>query len=370
MKKYIALLLALCLLSSGCGKRQEPTVEAPTVTEVPTTEAATQPEPTAPEATLPETTPATVMGDNIPVVRLLLPQGTAVDVTGYTGDWAKVTLDDMEGLIEARFLRFPDEPFTSWTGYTQWNAGLYPDYTCLGTPLKTFGTNTRAEVLEELGSCLYVRIDGDTGFLPASQLSRYPYQASAGDSGTSGDSGGSSGPQDGGDISLKHPFTVRLLSDAVKTGSASSKIDGVPFVLRLCSLGDTVRVCPPEAAPELPGYTAILESDGSFAYIPTQWLDTYQSFTPWDGYAGSACKLFDSYILSGTEVLTAYTNKPLTVLWDTGTVAFIQSENSRYYTASSTLRETPLPLSPAPDTGSGTGDGSSGSSDLWTPPKM
>ena len=39
MKKYIALLLALCLLTAGCGKKQEaPTTEPPAST-APTTQA-------------------------------------------------------------------------------------------------------------------------------------------------------------------------------------------------------------------------------------------------------------------------------------------------------------------------------------------
>ena len=57
MKKYMALLLALCLLAGGCGKKQEPEpAVTPAFTEE-ATEAPTQPEPTEPPTTAPQTTP-------------------------------------------------------------------------------------------------------------------------------------------------------------------------------------------------------------------------------------------------------------------------------------------------------------------------
>ena len=90
------------------------------------------------------------MGDHIPVIRLLLQQGQTLEVTGYEGAYAKVTAGEKQGLVETGFLRFPDEPFESRTAYALWNAGLYPDFSCLGEPLEKLATNTRLEVLEEL----------------------------------------------------------------------------------------------------------------------------------------------------------------------------------------------------------------------------
>ena len=346
MKKYIALLLALCLLTAGCGKGQE--APEPPASTAPTTQApeTTAPEPTVPETTAPKTTESFVMGDRIPVIRELLEQGTTLEVTGYEEAFAKVTAGEEEGLVETGFLRFPDEPFERRTAYALWNAGLYPDFSCLGEPLARLATNTKLEVLEELENCLYVQAGEKLGFVPLAQQSKYPYQPPA-DSG-SGDSGGSggSGTQDGGDITLMHP--------------------GVPLVLRFCDFGDRVSVLEPGAAPEIPGYTAILESDGTTAYIPTAWLENAQNFTPWEGYAGNNCKLYEDYLISGKEVKTLYTNKPLTVLWDTGLTALVQVDGERFYAASSTLLETPLVITPAPESDSSGG----GSSDLWTPPVL
>ena len=364
MKKYMALLLALCLLTAGCGNGQEAPTTEPPASQTPTTQA-TEPETTAPETTAPKTREVQVTGDHIPVIRLLLRQGETLEVTGYEGTLAKVTAGEEQGLVETGFLRFPDEPFESRTAYALWNAGLYPDFSCLGEPLEKLATNTKLEVLEELENCLYVQAGEQTGFVPLAQQSRYLYQPPA-DNG-SGSSGGS-GPKDGGDITLMHPGTLRLLADTVKTGEAKAKVSGVPLVLRFCDYGDRVSVLESGTAPELPGYTAILESDGTTAYIPTAWLADAQTFTPWEGYAGNHCKLYEDYLISGKEVKTLYTNKPLTVLWDTGLTALVQADGERFYAASATLRQTPLVTTPAPESGGSSSSG--GSSDLWTPPAL
>ena len=360
MKKYLLLLLALCLLTAGCGKGQEAPTTEPPASEAPATQATE--ETTAPETTAPKTREVQVMGDHIPVIRLLLEGGQTLEVTGYEGTLAKVTAGEEQGLVETGFLRFPDELFESRTAYALWNAGLYPDFSCLGEPLEKLATNTKLEVLEELENCLYVQVGEKLGFVPLAQQSPYLYQSPADNgSGSSGSSGGS-GSKDGGDIELMYSGNLRLLADEVKTGEAKAKVSGVPLVLRFCDYGDPVSVLESGTAPELPGYTAILESDGTTAYIPTAWLADAQTFTPWEGYAGSNCKLYEDYLISGKEVKTLYTNKPLTVLWDTGLTALVQADGERFYAASATLRQTPLVTTPAPESG--------GSSDLWTPPAL
>ena len=138
-----------------------------------------------------------------------------------------------------------------------------------------------------------------------------------------------------------HPGQFRLLADTVKTGEAKVKVSGVPLVLRFCNYGESVSVLESATAPEIPGYTAILESDGTTAYTPTAWLEDHQAFTPWQGYAGNNCKLYEHYLLLGKEVRSLYTNKPLTVLWDTGLTALVQVDGERFYAASTTLRQTP-----------------------------
>lgn len=341
MKKYIALLLALCLLLAG-GQR----AFAQSASEEAT------------EETLPKTTEVKVMGDRVPVIRLLLSEADTVEITGYEGRFAQVKAGQEEGQVPTRLLRFPDEPFEGWTAYALWDSCLYPNFACLGAPQERLSINTRLEVLEDLDGCLYVRVGEETGFVPDSKLSRYPYQPPTQEAAPS--------PQDGGNITLMQAsYSLRLLADTVKTGPAQVKIDGVPLVIRWCDYGDTVQVCEPDAAPELPNLTPILEADGSLAYIPTLWLESAkEDFTPWESYAGGACQLYDNLILAGKEAKTVYANRQLTVLWDTGVVAFVQLDDTGYYTASAALRTTPVPTAPG-----GSGGSSSGSSgDLWTPP--
>lgn len=380
MKRTIVILLTLSLLLAGCGAKQTQPAETTAATaaaETPT-EASTQPpETTTPETTAPKTTPVKVMAEGIPVVRFLLARGDTAQVTGYEGDYALLTAKEGSGLVAKGFLRFPDEAFESWTGYARWNAGLYETAACLGEPLQNLSTNTKVEVLEELDGCYLVRLGEETGFMLKEQLGKAPYVAqpdSGTDSGSAGSSGGYSGPQDGGDITLTaagQGFTLTLLSDTVKTGDVTVKVDGVPVILRFCALGETVEVLEPGTAPELPGYTAILETDGSFAYIPTDWLETAREFTPWEGYAGTNCKLYSGESLSGKEEKTLYTNKKLTVLWDTGLVAFVQVDGEYFFARTSTLRDTPVVTTPATEPpASGGGSAPAGSTDLWTPPKL
>ena len=73
MKKYLLLLLALCLLTGGSGKGQEAPTAEPPASETPTVQE-TEPETTVPETTAPKTREVQVMGDRIPVIRLLLQQ--------------------------------------------------------------------------------------------------------------------------------------------------------------------------------------------------------------------------------------------------------------------------------------------------------
>ena len=81
MKKYLLLLLALCLLTAGCGKGQEAPTTEPPASEAPTIQE-TEPETTVPETRAPKTREVQVMGDRIPVIRLLLQQGQTLEVTG------------------------------------------------------------------------------------------------------------------------------------------------------------------------------------------------------------------------------------------------------------------------------------------------
>ena len=376
MKRYMAILLALSLLLAGCGQKTEEPTQAPETTAAPT-ETTAPAETTEPEITVrePKLVTATVMGEHIPVIRLLLAQGDTVEVTGYESETlAQVKTQAGTGTVETRFLSFPDETFEGWTAYAQWNAGLYPSFDLLGEPEAKLATNTRLEVLAELGDCYYVNYNGKTGFVSSSQVSKWQYVSPEVTEGSSGGSSGS-GSRDGGDITMMGGLRLHLVAETTKTGSAQVKIDGVPVVIRYASLGEQIQVVAEEGFAEpIPGYLTVLETDGSYAYVPEIWVQKEgdPAFESWEGFAGYNCKLYDNFTLSGKEQKPLYGNTAVKVLWDTGTVAYVQAGEDGGFVSSGTLRTTRLPAPSTEDSGGGSSHSSSSSSGGgdWTPPKL
>lgn len=101
-------------------------------------------------------------------------------------------------------------------------------------------------------------------------------------------------------------------------------------------------------------------------YVSTDWLENAQTFTPWDGYAGSNCGLYASFQLTGTPEKTIYVNSKLTVLWTAGEVSLVQMDSARYYARTATLTKTPIQMTPTPEAPASEGTGE----ELWTPPVM
>ena len=375
MKKVFALLLALTLVfAAGCSNK----TEQPAPTAAPTVpETAAAPETAAPETEppLPKLEAGTIQGDNIPAILCQLKKGDQVEVTGNPDDThATVKTEFGTGTMEMQLLRFAgEEPAESWTGYARWNTVLYESYELVGEALATLKTNTKVEVLEELEDCYLVTVDGETGFVAKTQVSKWPIKSSSGnsDGGSSGDSsggGGSSGGQDGGDIALAFYGKVQLLSSLTKTGSAQVRVDGAKVVLKYFNLGDTVQIVAEEGfAPALPGYLTILVDD-TYAYIPQSWVhkDADPAFESWDGFAGYNCKLYDNYLLKGKEVKQISGNTAITVLWTAGDVSVIRVGDTIGYASTETLRTTRIPAQKKQEDGGS----SSGGGSEWTPPAL
>ena len=383
MKKGFVIALALVLLfTAGCSAKQEQPVQT-TVPET-TVPATTVPETTVPETTVPQPKleTGTVQGDNLPAILCQLKKGDPVEVTGYTDEThATVKTALGTGTMEVQLLRFAGEEAPEpWTGYARWNTGLYETYEMVGKAPTTLKTNTKVEVLEELEDCLLVTVDGKTGFVAKTQISKWPIKSSSGsgDGGSSGGSGGSSGGggggQDGGDIALAFHADIRLLSEVTRTGSAEVRVDGAKLVLKQFKLGDTVQIVTEEGfAPALPGYLTILVDD-TYAYIPESWVhaDGNPAFESWEGFAGHGCKLYDNYQLKGKELRQIPGNTALTVLWTAGDVSFIRVGDNLGYASTDTLRTTRIPAQKKQEDGGSSSGGSSGGGGGgdWTPPAL
>lgn len=385
MKKGFAILLALVLLlSAGCSAKQEQPVQ----TTVPET---TAPATEAPETTVPETEPplpkleaGTIQGDNIPAILCLLKKGDLVEVTGYAEDGsAIVKIGDAVGTVEKELLRFAGETaYENWTAYARYNTALYGSYKLTGEAAKALKTNTELTILDEMEDCYLVQAGEDTGYIAKAQASKWritskPKTDDGGSSGgSSGGGGGSSGGQDGGDIQMAFYPQLQLLSEVTKNGSAEIRADGGAVVLKYFDLGDTVQIVAEKGfAPEIPGYTTILE-DGVYAYIPTAWVQKPgdEAFESWDGFAGYSCYLYDNYEMRGEAMKQIYANKAITVLWQAGDVSLIRVGDDVGYISTATARTTRIPTQKKQEDGGGGSSGGSsgggGGGNEWTPPAM
>lgn len=166
-------------------------------------------------------------------------------------------------------------------------------------------------------------------------------------------------------------LAFQLLRDVVKTGSADIRADGGAVVLKYFNLGDTVQIVAEEGfAPELPGYTAILE-DGVYAYVPTGWVQKPgdEAFESWDGFSGYSCYLYDNYEMQGDPVKQLYANKAITVLWQAGDVTLIRVGDDIGYISTATARTTRIPAQKKQEDGGGSSSGGGGGGS-WTPPAL
>ena len=388
MKKVFALLLAVTLVfAAGCSNK----TEQPAPTAAPTVPETTTP----PETTVPETEPpmpkleaGTIQGEHIPAILCQLKKGDLVEVTGYAEDGsAIVKVGDATGTVEKELLRFAgDESYESWTAYARYNTALYEDYKLIGEAANTLKTNTELTILDELESCYLVKAGEDTGYIAKKQASKWritskPKTDEGGSSGgggggsSGGGGGGSSGGQDGGDIQMAFYAQLHLLSEVTKTGSAEIRADGGVVVLKYFKLGDTVQIVAEEGfAPELPGYTTILE-DGVYAYIPSDWVSKPgdEAFESWDGFAGYSCYLYDNHEMRGEAVKQIYANKAITVLWQAGDVTLVRVGDDVGYISTATARTTRIPVQKKQEDSGGSSGGSSGGGgggSEWTPPAM
>ena len=340
------------------------------------------------EPPLPKLEAGTIQGDNIPAIVCLLNKGDLVEVTGYADDGsATVKIGDAVGTVEKELLRFAGEDsYESWTAYARWGTALYGSYKLTGEPGEALKTNTELTILDELENCYLVQVGEDTGYIAKKQASQWRITSkpktddsgsSGGGSSSGGGGGGSSGGQDGGEIHMAFNPQLQLLSDVVKTGSAEIRADGGVVVLKYFNLGDTVQMVAEEGfAPEIPGYTTILE-DGVYAYVPSEWVSKPggEAFESWDGFAGYNCYLYDNYEMRGEAVKQIYANKAITVLWQAGDVTLIRVGDDVGYISTATARTTRIPTQKKQEDSGGGGSsggssGGGGGGSEWTPPAM
>lgn len=390
MRRFSAILLALALiLCAGCAKTS-PVPETQAPTQLPTQPTETQPPETTepPTEPLPQTEEGTILADHVPAILAVFSRGDTLDVVGeYDESHYVVQLENGYGLVEKQLLAMANAPaYETWTGYARWDAKIYDNYRLTGTPVQALSTNTRVEVLDDLGECLVVRVGDITGFLSSKCASKFAFQSGGsggggGGSGGGGGGGGSSGGQDGGDISLGIRGGITLLSaipqQGAVTGQATVRADGTEVVLGYYDRDDTVQIVIEDGFCESwEGCCTVLLND-LYAHVSSSLIRRAgeEPYTPWDGYARYNARLYDSFYLQG-EGTVLYGNKPIHVLCDLGSCYLVTVDDAPGYIAKDFVSPTPISSGggggsdSGSDSGSGGSGGGGGGGSEWSDPVL
>ena len=355
----IALLSLFLLLTAGCAK-QEPAETTPITTAPPT-----QP--------LPQTEEVTILADHVPAILSILSRGDTVDVVGeYDEEHYVIKTELGYGLVEKQLLAMPgEEAYEAWTGYSLWNRNVYDNYRLSGTPVQVLKTNTKIEVLDDLGSCCVVKVEDVTGFMKLEDISKNPI-SSGGDSG-----GGSGGGQDGGDISLRFNGSIVLLSAITQegsvTGQATVRADGTEVVLGYFDREQTAQVVVESGfAEDWEGYATVMMND-LYAHVPEALIQRKdeEAYPQWDGFARYTTMFYDNFYLQG-EGKQLDTNTAVHVIADLDTCYMVTVDDSLGYVAKTMVSRTQIVAknAPAESGGGGSSGGGGGGGQEWSDPVL
>lgn len=372
MKRITLVLLCLVLLlTAGCAK-QEPVATTEVTTQPTTAPTETTAPPTEP---LPQTEAATILADHVPAILSILSRGDTVDVVGeYDEERYAIKTELGYGLVEKQLLAMPGaEAYEAWTGYSRWNRNVYDNYRLSGTPIQVLKTNTKIEVLDDLGGCCVVKVEDVTGFMKLEDISKTPIRAqksgdsSDGSGGSSGGGGssGSGGGQDGGDISLQFNGGIVLLSAITQegsvTGQATVRADGTEVVLGYYDRDETAQVVVESGfAEDWEGYATVMMDD-LYAHVPEALIQRKgeDAYTQWDGFAKYNTMFYDNFYLQG-EGKRLNTNTAIHVVADLDTCYLVTVDESFGYVAKTMVSEKRIVSKKAPVESGGGGGGTSG----------
>lgn len=358
MKKVIAILLALALLCAGCGTNTPAETTAPAET-VPATTAA--PETTAPPETteetipVPELTSATAKAEAAAVLALLN-RGDEVEIVGeYDETHYAIRMEVGYGLVEKAFVRLADQPaFESKTGYARYGAGFHDNFHLTGEPLQTLKTNTKLTLLEDLGHCWLVELEGVQGYVSAENVSMNPIKGGTGNASA-----------DGGDISLMVPGIMPLFNlvpqEGDVTGTATVLADKTPVVLGWFERGEEMPVVAEEGFAEPMEGCLTLYLNGLYAYVDQSLARSGEeaAYEEWDGFARYKATLHSDLWCLTETTQTLKTNTTVHVIEDLGHCYLVEVEGEQGYIAKDMVSEKRIVTG-------GTGNSSS----EWSPPAM
>ena len=374
MKKLIiALVVLVMVLCAGCAKQEPAPVE--------TTAPAAAPTEAPTEATVPPTTEETIpapalangsaMVDKTPAVLDTLMRNDVVDVVGeYDEDHYVIKTAAGYGLVQKELVRMNDEPaYEVWTGYSYWHAEVYETFHLTGEPV-LLNQNTHVEVLDDLGYCYVVRVDGSAGFMKKAQISKWSFN-SGGNSGSSGGHGGSTGA-DGGDISLQFQGGITLLSAVEQSGDVIGQAvvlaDGAEVILGYFDRGDQIPMVAEEGfAEEREGFVAVY-LNGLYAYVPQALVlaEDAEPYEEWDGYSYWNGVVYDNFYLLGDPIDKLHSNVKVHILAELENCYLVETNGNIGYMSKDVISKTHIPTGGSNRNSGGHGGGSGD----WTPPAL
>ena len=190
MKRFWLVFLACILIfTAGCGKTAD--VQPPETTAETTVETTLPPETTEETIPVPQTVCGTARVHNTPAVLSTRMRGGQVDVVGeYDENHYVIKTAEGYGLVRKELIRLEGEAaYETWTGYARWNTEFFTNFYLTGEPDQKLRTNTKVEVLEDLGYCYVVQLEETVGFVKQDRIRKW--RIISGGSGGDGGGGGS-----------------------------------------------------------------------------------------------------------------------------------------------------------------------------------
>lgn len=353
MKKFIALVLALMLLLTvaSCGKT-EPEVVEPTPTPAPT------------EPAWEEGIARAGYGEE---VYELLAKDTEVKVIGKWKDYFAIEGEELNLLVETRFIRLDSEEiFAPWKGYAKYGTLVYDNVYMEGESIAALAGNKAVNVLEGKGDWLLIEWDNGekTGYVDADMIRTYRATGGSGgsSSGGSGSSGGATSGE-GGDINLDLLAYMGPEVEVLNEGGvvlANDVRSSMYLTIRDEKLKVT-NVTEEECEIYMEGYTAKLP----------RWLvfmEGDEEYVQWTGYAKSSAVVYEEYQMRN-EVQTLKRNTEVLVLDELPDYCYVvEIEGEIGYMKLDGVSRNKIVYYGGG--GSSSGGSGGGSSETWTPPAM
>jgi len=288
----------------------------PTATAAPTPVPAT-PVPTASPTPEPPWEPGYIRAGDVLVCYTTLQRGDTVRILGQWQDYYIVEGEDVDLLVEKRFLRPQDEqPPAETEGWARENIPVYESGHLRGEPVTRLGLNTPVRILDAKANWALIEWAGGSGYVDPGDISGqyiqvyvYTGPTTGGTTGgNTGDGGGGApavtappaGPSDGTDVDMGQLSATQdarplltLLGAELLPGEKQDVIlsrdtEGYVYVL---ARGNTVKVTGWDERectilvrgvfPKLPRWLVQLEGD--------------ESYEPWTGYAKNDAVVWGEY---------------------------------------------------------------------------